>query len=54
VLQLAKLNYQELLETRVLASGGVTHPIKYASVFDRDDNQRVATSDKSFEVRLRS
>lgn len=49
--QLAKLHYQELLETRLLSTSGVTHPIKYASLFDRDDNQRVATTDKSFEVR---
>ncbi|CAA3032870.1 Hypothetical predicted protein [Olea europaea subsp. europaea] len=48
--KLAKLNYQELLETRVMESGGVRHPIEFASVFDRDDNQRVATSDKSFEL----
>lgn len=48
--QLSKLNYQELLETRVLSSSGVTHPIDQASLFDRDDNMRVATTAQSFEV----
>jgi hypothetical protein len=48
--QLAGLDAQELLETRVLEVGGVQQPIKYASVFDRDDNMRVATNSKGFEV----
>lgn len=35
----------------MLSSGGVRHPIKHASIFDRDDNRRVASDAESFEVR---
>ena len=47
---MSKLDYQELLETRVLSSAGVRHSIKHASLFDRDDNLRVASDAESFEV----
>merc|ERR1712014_439528 len=48
--KLAGLDAQELLETRVLKVGGRDQPIKYASIFDRDDNMRVASNAKSFEL----
>ena len=50
--QLSGLDAQELLETRVLKISGADQPIKYASIFDRDDNLRVASNAKSFEVRV--
>lgn len=52
--QLSGLDAQELLETRVLKVGGRDQPIKYASIFDRDDNMRVASNAKSFEVSCKS
>ncbi|CAD6586634.1 MAG: hypothetical protein CYPHOPRED_003623 [Cyphobasidiales sp. Tagirdzhanova-0007] len=48
--KMSKLDYQELLETRVLSSAGVRHSIKHASLFDRDDNLRVASDAESFEL----